>query len=106
MALLFDKIFIKISVEYFNYSNVFLAENVIEFSENIEINKYAIELEKSKQSLFDQIYSLELVKLETLKIYIKTNLVNSLIWLFLSLIKVSILFNRKPNKRFYLCVDY
>ena len=65
-----------------------------------------MELKEGKQLLFEPIYSLELVELETLKIYIKTNLANSLIRPFKSLIKASILFDRKPDRNLYFCVDY
>ena len=78
-ALLFDKAFTEIPVEYFDYSDVFLAKNVVELSENTRINEHAIELKKSKQPLLDPIYSLEQVELETLKTYIKTNLANDFI---------------------------
>ena len=78
-ALIFNKDFTKILAEYFDYSNIFLIENIAELLENIGINEYAIKLEKNKQLLFEFIYSLKLVKLETLKIYIKLNLVNSFI---------------------------
>ena len=78
-VLLFDKASTKISVEYSDYSNIFLVENVIKISKNTEINEHAIKLKKGKQSLFGLIYSLELVELETLKTYIKTNLANNFI---------------------------
>ncbi len=41
---------------------------------NINKNEHAIKLIKSKQLLYRPIFSLELIKLETLEIYIKTNL--------------------------------
>ena len=46
-------------------------ENLAELLENTEMNEHAIKLEKGKQPLFDPIYSLGSVELETLKIYIK-----------------------------------
>ena len=79
-ALLFDEVFIKVSVKYFNYSNVFLAKNILELSENFGMNKHIIKPEKDKQLSFRSIYSQEPVKLETLKTYIKTNLANGFIW--------------------------
>ena len=93
-------------MEYSDYSNVFLVENVMKLLKNTRINKYAIKLEKVKQLPFDPTYSLGLVELETLKIYIKVNLVNNFIYLFKSLVKTLILFDRKPNKNFCLYVDY
>lgn len=78
-ALIIDKIFTTILVEYSYYSNIFLAKNVAKLLEQIKINEYAIELEKGKWPYFGLIYSLESVKLEILKIYIKTNSANSFI---------------------------
>ena len=74
--------------------------------ENTKINKHAIKLEKSKQPLFGPIYSLELIELETLKTYIKTNLVNDFIWFFKSPIGAPILFDKKPDRNFCFCINY
>ena len=93
-------------MEYFDYNNVFLAENIIKLLENIRINKHAIKLKKGKQPLFGPIYSLRLVKLETLKIYIKTNLANGFIWLFKFFAQAHIFFNRKLDRSFYFYYDY
>ena len=54
-------------------------ENITKLLEYIRINNYTIKLEKNKQLLFSSIYSLQPIKLETLKIYIKTNLANGFI---------------------------
>ena len=105
-ALLFNKAPTKVPAEYSNYSNVFSAEYATELSENIRINEYAIKLEDGKQPPFGLIYNLRPVELETLKIYIKTNLANSFIRPFKSFIRVSILFNRKPDRSLRLCIDY
>ena len=78
-VLLFDKAFIMILVEYFNYNDIFLIENTAEFLENTGINKHIIKLEKSKQLFFRLIYNLGPIKLEILKTYIKINLANSFI---------------------------
>ena len=92
--------------KYFSYSNVFLTKYAIEFLENTRINEHIIKLEKSKQPLFGSIYSLELVELEILKIYIKINLANGFFRPFKSPTRAPILFNRKPNRSFRLFVDY
>ena len=105
-ALLFDKPPIEIPTKYSNYNNVFLAKNIVKLSENTRMNKHAIKLEESKQLFFGPIYNLRPVELETLKIYIKTNLANSFIWPFKSLIRAFIIFDKKPDKSFCLYVDY
>ena len=105
-ALLFHKASTKVMAEYFDYSNVFSAENAAELPENTGMNEYAIELEKDKHLLFGPIYSLSLVELETLKTYIKTNLANSFIRPSKSPAGAPILFNQKPDKSLRLYVNY
>ena len=105
-ALLFDKAFTEVLAEYFNYSNVFLVKNTAELSENTGINEHAIKLKKDKQPLFGLIYNLGLIKLETLKTYIKTNLVNGFIRSFKSLVGALILFDIKLDRSFCLYIDY
>lgn len=82
-----------ILTEWFNNSDVFLAENITKILKHIGINDHTIELEKDKQPPFGLIYSLELVELETLKTYIKTIFGNNFIWSFKSSFRVFILFN-------------
>ena len=105
-ALLFDKALTEIPAEYSDYSNVFLAENATELPENTGINEHAIELKEGKQPPFRPIYSLGPVELEMLKTYIKTNLAESFIRPFKSPDGAPILFDRKPDRSFCLCVDY
>ena len=105
-ALLFNEAFTEVLAEYSDYNNVFLAEYVAEFSENMGINEYAIELKKSKQPSFGPIYSLELVELEILKTYIKTNLTNGFIRPSKSPAEAPILFDRKQNESLCLYVYY
>ena len=93
-------------MEYSDYSNIFLVENVVELPENIGINEHAIKQKKDKQPLFWPIFSLGPVELETLKTYIKTNLANGFIRPSKSPAGAAILFNWKPNGSFRLCVDY
>ena len=105
-ALLFNKVLTKVLAKYFDYSNIFLIENVAKLLENIRINEYAIKLEKDKQLLFNLIYNLGLVELETLKTYIKTNLAASFIWPSKSPARILIFFDRKPNKSLRLYINY
>ena len=78
-ALIFNEAPTKVSTKYSDYSNVFLVENAIELLENTGINEHTIKLEKGKHPFFRPIYSLRLVELKILKIYIKTNLANGFI---------------------------
>ena len=105
-ALLFDKAPTEVLAEYSDYSNVFSAENTAELSENTGMNEHAITQEKGKQPPFGLIYSLSPVELETLKTYIETNLANGFIHSFKSPTGAPILFDRKPDGSFYLCVNY
>ena len=105
-APLFDKAPTEILTEYSDYSNVFSAENVVEFPENTRINEHAIKLEESKQPLFSLIYSLEPVELKTLKTYIKINLVNVFIRPSKSPAGAPILFDKKPDGSLCFYVDY
>ena len=63
-------------------------------------------LKEGKQSPFGPIYNLGPVELETLKTYIKTNLANGFIRSSKSPAGASILFDRKPDWSFHLCMDY
>ena len=74
--------------------------------ERIDLNEHAIKLEGDKQPPYGPIYSLGLVKLETLKAYIKTHLKTGFIWPSKSPAGAPILFNKKPNGSLCLCVDY
>ena len=81
-----------ISAEYSNFSDVFSSNSVVELPEYTKINNHLINLLDNKQPLYSSIYSLELVELEMLKIYIETNLASSFIWPSKSLIGALILF--------------
>ena len=84
----------------------FSVDYAAELSENTKINEYAIKLEKDKQPLFGPIYSLRPIELKTLKTYIKTNLANGFIRPFKSPAEALILFKKKPDGSFHLCIDY
>lgn len=95
-----------IPTKYSDYTDVFLPKLTIKLLEYIGINNHIIKLEKNKQPSYGPIYSLDSVKLETLKAYIEINLANSFIKLFKSPTGASIFFNCKLNKSLYLYVDY
>ena len=54
------------------------------------MNNYNIKIKKDKQLFYRLIYSLKLIKLKILKIYIKINLINRFIKIFKFFIKVFI----------------
>ena len=83
---------ILIQIKYLDYANIFLLKFVAKLLEHSN-NNYIIKLEASKQPLYGLMYSLQLIKLEILKAYIKINLANSLIRLFKSPANISILFD-------------
>lgn len=71
----------KISVpkKYIDFLDVFFKKLMIVFFDYLNINKHVIDLKPNKQPLYKPIYSLSLVKLKTLKTYIKVNLANKVI---------------------------
>ena len=97
---------VKISTKYSDFSDIFSKEKVLILPEPTKLNQHAMKLQESEQLPYRLIYSLGLIELETLKTYIKTNLVNDFIWLLKSLFSAFILFNRKPNGSLCLYVDY
>lgn len=78
----------------------------MELPKNTDINKYAIKLINSKQSFYGSIYALNLEKLETLKVYIKTHLKTGFVWPWKSPTDTFILFDEQPDGNFYLCINY
>ena len=97
---------VRIPDEYSDFADVFLEDKVLVLPERIKLNEHAIDLENGKQPPYGLIYSLGLVELETLKTYIETHLKTGFIQLSKSLAGTLILFNKKPDGSFYLCVDY
>ncbi len=105
-ALQIDKTSTKVPAEYLDYANIFFSDLAIELPENISINEYAIKLINRKQLLYRLIYTLNPVELKILKAYIKTHLKTGIIKLFKSPTVTLILFNKKPDGSFCLCIDY
>lgn len=105
-VLIADKAPVIVPAEYLDFADVIFKKSAVVLLEHIEINSHAINLDEGKKTLYEPIYSLGLVELEILKTYIKTNLANSFIRFFKSLASALILFARKLNESFWLCVDY
>ena len=103
MALLLAKE-VTVPAKYSDFADVFLEKSANLPSKQTGVNKHAIKLEESKQPSYRPIYSLGLVELNTLKIYIKTNLANGFIRTLKLPASAPILFVHKPNGSFCLCV--
>ena len=69
----------RILAEYFDFFNVFFSDSAVKLREHTRINDHPIDLLDDKQPPYGLIYSLGLVKLETLKTYIKANLASGFI---------------------------
>ena len=92
--------------EYTDYTDVFSPNSVAELLEHTGINNHSIDLIDDKQSPFDLIYSLRPMEFEKLKTYIETNLANGFIRSSKSPAGALILFIRKKNGSFRLCINY
>ena len=97
---------VRISGKYLHFVDVISEKKALVLPEQTEFNQHAIKLEKGKQLTYRPIYSLGPVELETLKIYIETHLKTGFIRPFKSPLDARILFNKKLNGSFHLCVDY
>lgn len=73
---------------------------MIELFKYININNYFIILINYKQLFYSPIYSLKMIELKILKIYIKINITNSFIKLFKLLANILILFIYKKKNSF------
>lgn len=97
---------ITIPNKYSDFAKVFLKEKALVLPKQIKPNKYEITLERDKEPLYGPIYSLGLVELETLKVYIKIHLKTRLIWPSKSPPNAPILFDKKLDNSLYLCINY
>lgn len=70
---------VMILIEYLGSADIFLQKLPAELSKVFDINKHSINAAPDKYSPYGKIYSLRLVELKTLKIFIKTNLANRFI---------------------------
>ena len=97
---------VKIPDKYLDFTDIFSEKKVLVLPERTKLNEHAINLENVKQPPYKPIYSLGPVRLETLKNYIETHLKTVFIQPSKSPADAPILFDKKPNGSFRLCVDY
>ncbi len=105
-ALQWDKAPTEIPAKYSDYADVFSSDLAMELPENTGMNEHAIELMEGKQPPYGPIYALSPVELETLKAYIETYLKTGFIRPSKSPAGAPMLFDKKPDGSFRLCVDY
>ena len=96
----------KVPAKYLNFTDLFFSDLAFKLPKYIRINNHAIKLVNGQKLLYKPIYSQEPVELETLKAYIKTNLVNRFIRPSKSPAGALILFEWKLDSFFRLCVNY
>ena len=105
-GLITKETFTKVFNKYIDFADIFSLDLASELLKYIKINNYAIKLVDGQQPPYKPIYNLETVKLETLNIYIETNLANKFIRLSKSSAYAPILFNRKSDSFFQLYANY
>lgn len=70
----------KILAKYLDFLNVFSNKKALVLFELTKLNYYSIKLRENNQLLYKPIYSLGLIELKFLKIYIEINLANNFFW--------------------------
>ena len=99
------KIEIAISKKWQHIKESFRENLTYELSKH-KFSDHVIDFKKKAQSLYNFIYFLSKSKLKILKTYIKKHFANNFIRSFKSSIDASILFVKKKNDSFRLCVNY
>jgi hypothetical protein len=95
----------EISSQYVAFQNIFSEIKAHKLSKH-DFHDHVIETSSSRDSLFDLIYNLSTTELKILKNYIDEYMKKSFIIEFVSSAKVLILFVKKTNDKFRLCVNY
>lgn len=81
-----------IPIKYLEYLKFFFPNFIRKLLKYININNHLINLINDKKPPYSPIYSLKLIKLKILKIYIRINLANDFIEPFKLYINISIMF--------------
>ena len=105
-GLIIEEVSTKISAKYSDFADVFSPDLASELPKHIGMNDHAKKLIDGLQPPYGPIYSLRPVELEILKAHIEINLANRFIRPSKSPVGVPILFDRKSDGSFQLCIDY
>lgn len=92
--------------KYLDFADIFLADLTMGLPKQNNMNHYIMKQVEGKQPSYWPIYSLGLVELETLKIYIEIHLKIGFIGLFKFSTEAFILFDQKLDRSFCLYVNY
>ena len=95
-----------VPIKYMDFADIFSEKSANIPPKQTGANEHAIKLEEGEQPLYGPIYSLGPIELETLKIYIETNLATGFIQALKSPAGAPILFLHKPDDNLRLCVNY
>ena len=96
---------IEISKVWLKHSDIFDDEKTYQLSKHDSID-HVINLKKNKTSLYDSIYFFFEEKLKVFRQYIDKHLIIEFIRLFIFSVDAFILFVKKKNEDFRLCVNY
>lgn len=101
-----DKTPIESSIEYSDFIDIFSLNLVMELLDRTGINEHAIKLVDSKPPLYGPIYSLSLIELKILKMYIKTYQKTGFMRPSKSSARAPILFNKEFDGNLHLYINY
>ena len=93
-------------IKYSNFFNIFFSNSITKLLEYNKVINHFTYLLNYKKLFYSLIYSLGLVELEILKIYIQANLDNSFITSSKSFANTLILFIQEKNNSFYVYINY
>jgi hypothetical protein len=100
-----NKISNEISSQYVAFHDIFFEIKTHKFSKH-DFHDHVIEILSNRDFFFYFIYNLSTTKLKILKNYIDEYMKKSFIIKFVSFAKIFILFVKKTNDKFCLCVNY
>ncbi len=100
-----NKISNEISSQYVAFHDIFFEIKTHKFSKH-DFHDHVIEILSNRDFFFYFIYNLSTTKLKILKNYIDEYMKKSFIIKFVSFAKIFILFVKKTNDKFRLCVNY
>jgi hypothetical protein len=100
-----NKISNEISFQYVAFQNIFFEMKAHKLSKH-DFHDHVIKILSNRDFFFDFIYNLSTTELKILKNYIDEYMKKNFIIKFVSFVEIFILFVKKTNDKFRLCVNY